>query len=318
MANKGHFELSLIDVEGKDVSEQARVSFHRVSGARLMEIPDVQLPGPRSFELPAFPQERLLFCRVIVDRYRQRSSDNFLLTNGEIEGHRFRVMEDPDRWRARFTAWSDLPNGLEMLRTVLSRSPRVVVKDGDSIGKFTEARYDKDHPIRTSLAKASLLNLFARLGSLNDPTEPTRSWFSLVREVLVIDQERFVAIVDDKMASAISTIKKNIQHFEDYKHRPAGNHLGNFPPGFGVASDTLQSIKSKEKHGNIQLTVGRANDPTGGSVALLDADIDENGKLIAHLANLFKHAFNGGTPPYDIHEYLHLDNPGIALGYELV
>ena len=110
MANKGHFELSLIDVEGKDVSEQARVSFHRVSGARLMEIPDVQLLRPRSFELPAFPQERLLFCRVIVDRYQQRSSDNFLLTNGEIEGHRFRVMEDPDRWRARFTAWSDLAN----------------------------------------------------------------------------------------------------------------------------------------------------------------------------------------------------------------
>ena len=270
------------------------------------------------FELPAFPQERHLFCWVFPERYRQRSSDNFLLTNGEIERQKLRVMKDPGRWRARFTTWSDLPNKFEMLKTVLSRSPHVAVKDGESIGEFADARYDEDHPSKTVLAKSCLLNLFTELTSLDDPTEPSRSWVSLVREVLIIDRERFVAIVDDELASAISIIKQNIQQFEDYKHTPAGNHLGNFPPGFAVASGTLQSIKSKEKHGNIQLTVGRGTDPSGNSVTLLDADIDENGKLLAHVADLFKHIFNGGTHPYDIHEYLHLENPGIALGYELI
>ena len=78
------------------------------------------------------------------------------------------------------------------------------------------------------------------------------------------------------------------------------------------------SIKTREEHGNLQLTLTPATDASGRQVTILDADIDENGKLMAHLADLFKHRFNGGTHPFDIHEYLLLEDPGRALGYELV
>jgi GMC oxidoreductase len=54
------------------------------------------------------------------------------------------------------------------------------------------------------------------------------------------------------------------------------------------------------------------------AVTLLDADIDGNGKLMAHLGDLFKHRFSGGTHPYDIHEYLVLDDKARPLGYDLV
>ncbi len=53
-------------------------------------------------------------------------------------------------------------------------------------------------------------------------------------------------------------------------------------------------------------------------MTILDADLDENGKLMAHLADLFKHRFTGGTHPFDIHEYLVLEDPVRSLGYELV
>ena len=39
---------------------------------------------------------------------------------------------------------------------------------------------------------------------------------------------------------------------------------------------------------------------------------------MSHLADLFKHAFTGGTHPFDIHEYLVLDNQSRGLGSDLV
>jgi hypothetical protein len=37
-----------------------------------------------------------------------------------------------------------------------------------------------------------------------------------------------------------------------------------------------------------------------------------------HLKDLFLHKFNGGTHPFDIHEYLVLSSPNRPLGYTLV
>jgi hypothetical protein len=53
---------------------------------------------------------------------------------------------------------------------------------------------------------------------------------------------------------------------------------------------------------------------------LLDTDIDENGELLAHFLDLFKHKINGGTHPNDIHELLVLQEgktAGFDLGYRL-
>ena len=52
----------------------------------------------------------------------------------------------------------------------------------------------------------------------------------------------------------------------------------------------------------------------GSRVTILDAQ----DQLVAHLGDLFKHRFTGGTNPIDIHEYLALAHPGIDLGYDLV
>ena len=78
------------------------------------------------------------------------------------------------------------------------------------------------------------------------------------------------------------------------------------------------SIKSREDIGNVQLTMAPGRDQAGNEILMLDADIDENGKLLLHLADLFKHKFSGGTHPFDIHEYLALAHRGRPLGYELI
>ena len=54
---------------------------------------------------------------------------------------------------------------------------------------------------------------------------------------------------------------------------------------------------------------------------LTDADIDENGELLRHTLDLFKHKISGGTHPHDIHEILVLQEgqaPTFDLGYRLV
>jgi hypothetical protein len=78
------------------------------------------------------------------------------------------------------------------------------------------------------------------------------------------------------------------------------------------------SIKSTHSKGNFQLTLTHL---TGPDEVLLDTDIDENGDLLAHFLDLFKHKISGGTHPHDIHELLVQQEgraPGFDHGYRLV
>jgi hypothetical protein len=78
------------------------------------------------------------------------------------------------------------------------------------------------------------------------------------------------------------------------------------------------SIKSTHRKGNFQLTLTHLSGP---DEVLLDTDIDENGDLLGHFLDLFKHKITGGTHPHDIHELLVLQEgqtAGFDLGYRLV
>ena len=191
------------------------------------------------------------------------------------------------------------------------------MKGGKLLGKFTEATYDGVTEKTEVFAKAALLNLYTKLTDLKEPTEGQEPWFSFVREVVEIGKERFIAIVHPQLGEIVRAIKDDIGKFKGYKNTPAQNHFGNIPAAFQVQKSKMFSIKSTEDHGNVQLTMAPGKDAGGNALLILDADIDENGQLMAHLADLFKHKFSGGTHPFDIHEYLALDNPNRPLGYDL-
>ena len=320
MANEGFFELGLLDVAGRPINETGvRVSFIRIADNKVISTAaNLSFPPPHRFALPAFPQEKNLICEVTPPRYRQRRSGIFTLTNRETIVRNLTLFRRPDKFSADFTAWQQLPSHFLPFKSALNKSSAVKVKGGKSLGKFTETIYDGVTEKTEVTAKAALLNLYTKLTDLKEPTGGKEPWFSFVKEIVEIGKERFIAIVNPRMGEIVRSIKDDIGKFKDYRNTPAQNHFGNIPVMFNPQKSKMFSIKSTEDHGNVQLTMAPCKDANGNDLLILDADIDENGQLLAHLADLFKHKFTGGTHPFDIHEYLALSDPNRPLGYELV
>jgi hypothetical protein len=320
MGNEGFFQLSLVDVRGRPVNEsKVKVAFIRPADNKTILSSNENFPPPVRFTLPAFPQEKQLFCEVTAPRYRMRRSEPFLLTNGETIPRNISLFRRPDKWSAEFTRWDQLPTHFLPLKEVLQNSSAVKVKNGRLLGKFTEATYDGITDKSEIFAKAALLNVFTKLTDLKEPTKGTEPWFSFVKEVIEISRERFLAIVDPKMGELVRTIKEDLGKFKGaYENTPAQNHFRNIPAVFKPQKSKMFSIKSSENNGNIQLTLAPGKDSSNNDLLILDADIDENGQLFQHLMDLLKHKFNGGTHPFDIHEYLALSLPDRPLGYQLV
>jgi hypothetical protein len=324
MGNEGFFELGLLDVRNQPAHDPGtRVRFFRASdNAVIQEANDLEFPPIRRFKLPAFPQEKNLFCETTPSRFRQGNTDFFTLTDGKVTRRNPIVLRSPDEWRPQFVPWNLLSSEFLKLQDVLNTSPGIRVKKGISFDNFVSDAYDSVTDKRSLLAKMALLNSYAALTITKEPIIEAASWFSFVKQIFLIDRERFIALVDPKMGEIIRAIKDEINKFPDYKHTPASNHFDGVqqavPEGFKVLKSKMFSIKTVEAHANIQLTIAPTKNLDGNEVVVLDADIDENGRLLDHLADLIKHKITGGTHPIDIHEFLVLAHPNIALGYDLV
>lgn len=319
MGNEGFFRLNLMDVRGRPINEtKVKVGFFRLLDNKSLSSSTHDFPPPHTFTLPAFPQEKQMYCDVIAPRYRQRRISPFLLTDGETITRNISLFRRPDKWSASFTEWDQLGSQFLAMRDVLNVSSAVKVKNGKLLGKFTEATYDGVTEKAEVFAKASMLNLYAKLTDLKEPTAGTEPWFSFVKEIVEISRERIIAIADPRMGEIVRRIKDNIGDFRDYENTPAQNHFGNIPAVYQPQKSKMFSIKSDEDHGNVQLTLAPGKDSNGNPLLILDADIDENGQLFAHLMDLLKHKFSGGTHPFDIHEYLAFASPNRPLGYQLI
>ncbi len=321
MPNEGFLELSPLTVDVQPaIDPSTLVEFTRVKDGQMIGRKTLAFPPPRRFKLPAFPQESALACFIAPKRFRGRSVGVFTLTDGETISRQPTVFRSPKEWSAEFVKWDDLGDEFQTLTDVLTDSPNLKVKGGKVLEEFAGDAYDEVSPSDLVMvnAKACLLNLFAKLNTVKEPIHKRKPWFGFVNQILEIGRERLIAIVQDDMLERVRQIADDISAFEDYESTPAGNHHGNIPSGYTVKKSSMVSIKTDDTKGNLQLTLSPARDPSGATVTLLDADIDENGQLMAHLADLFKHKFNGGTHPFDIHECLMLEDKSRLLGYRLV
>lgn len=335
MADTGKFKLTLQTVEQTPaVDPDIDFSFFRLSDDRqLRQRRDVDFNGEEEFTLPAFPEVKIWYARISPTRFRHMMSDNFTVRTRTPESQTLTVFRDPRQWRASFLLWDDLSEDVfGFLKRVLGDSDRVQVKNGPFLGRFAEDAYDNvesledvddDDRQKAVLAKSALLNLYFDLTILKEPvTGQEQPWFSFVRKVLIIDQERFVAEVTDDMLRLVRTIRDDLGSFRDFRRaEDTEGHHRNFPADYTIPKETMVSIKSREQKGNVQLTVAPGKDPNGRDVCLLDSDIDENGNWFLHFIDYLNHHFiSGGTHPYDIHEYLHFkyrrQHP--VLGYTLV
>lgn len=324
MGNEGFLELGLLDVTNQPARDPStNVSFFRASDNReILRKNDLEFPPIRRFTLPAFPQELNLICETTPSRFRPGNTGFFTLTDGKVTQKNPIVLRLPGKWAPQFVPWNLLSSTFLALQDVLNASPRIKVRKGETFPKLVRDSYDGVTAQKSVLAKMALLNLYAALTTTKEPITNTDPWFSFVKKILVIDRERFIALVDPRMGAIIRAIKDDINRFPDYKHTPAANHFDDVqqsvPEGFKVLKSRMFSIKTKDEHGNIQLTIAPTRDLDGQEVTVLDADIDENGRLLEHLADLIRHRINGGTHPIDIHEFLMLENRTIELGYDLI
>jgi hypothetical protein len=321
MDNVGTLEVTLLDVAGDLARDPAtKVTIRRGTSQDVLTVFKTSFPPTRKFELPAFPTEHVLSPFIEPTRFRSKPLPFFTLTHGKTVARNVTVFRHPSEWDHRFATWATLSDRFDPLKDVLTASPGLRVRGGGSFDLLTGTAYDGAHANpRVVLPKASMLNLFGKLTELREPIKKRKSWFLFVRRILEIGRERMIAVVDPEMPARLQEIRDDLEtHKAVYRRAPAGDHYKNLPASFGVVKSTMFSLKTTEDNGNVQFTVGRGTDPDTGTEAwLLDTDIDENGALLAHLGDLFKHRFTGGTHPIDIHEYLLIAHPGIDLGYTL-
>lgn len=316
MGNTGKYVLNLRTSEDSVARDpKVKVEFVRATnGDVISRNTRLRFPPGKVFKLPAFPQEAQLYCLVTPSLFRGRATDVFMLTDGERhEPPPLFLLRDPKKWKAQFVKWNRLPAAFKRLKTVLDSSPDVHVRNGPRLGAFVGTAFDDESRPKAVLAKTALLNLFYKLSVLK-PVNRSRNWFSYVRRILSIDRERVIAEVQPGMIAAVKESRKS----DDYKSAMASNHCNNFPKAYSVPCDDMFAIKSREDKGNVQITLAPSTDENGRSVLLLDTDIDENGKALAHLMDLLKHKFTGGTHPFDIHEYLRVGDSRADFGYRLV
>ena len=314
--------LELRDVSNRLIRDpETFFTFRRVSDRR--QIGDqvaLELSGSSSvFSIPVAAGE-IAVCEIDPKRFRFVHSPVFFRTPGPPLTKQTQLLREPKEWAPRFTRWNDLSGKFGELKRVLAASPKIALFKGDEPlpELLVEGAYDGISGDAVTLAKTALLNAHYRLNATKEPVSQGRSWFSFVSRIIAIGRERFLAFVEPEMETLVCHIHDDIDEFRaDYERTPSENHRGNVPAALQSRIARMISIKSAHSKGNFQLTLTHLSGP---DEVLLDADIDENGDLLGHVGDLFKHKITGGTHPHDVHELLVLQDgqtAGFDLGYRL-
>jgi hypothetical protein len=237
----------------------------------------------------------------------------------------------PAAWTPEFTPLQSLAvQRFQTFRNIVAVSTNVDLKNGPAVGDLN-AKYDFLADGAQIQAKTALLNLFAVLTDEQDPIGQV-PWFTYVRKIVRIDQERFIAEVDPTLFENVQTILNGLngtfkgQGFFTEPNADLLLHVGNIPPQYGGSQNinSMITLKKDYEQGDLQLTMTFLT-VAGRAVHLLDCDLDENRNILLHSLDLVKHLFNGGTSPISMHEYIVEDsaqNSGdgvstVDLGYQL-
>lgn len=309
-------QFELVDASGRPLTDpRVDFTFMRPSGATPKRTLAVE-GTPVSFALNGFDGQAV-FCEIGASRFRLVKSGFMLVSPGSSFTQKVILPRNPRSWKPEFTKWKDLGPAYDRLKELLTKSKKVRLKStGEAIGTFAEAKYDAAAENALVLAKTALLNIHRTLFDLTEPIGKL-SWLSFLLEIVLIDRERVVAKVDPALLDIVRTIHRDIDEFDnDYKRAPASMHKGNIPADLKDKIQDIVSLKTREKKGNLQLTVATFH---GVDTVLLDADMDENGEVVPHLFDaLVLHKFTGGTHPIDVHECIRAVTPNADLGYTLV
>lgn len=319
-----HFAVSVKNAEGQsDPAVRGRLKFVSTTDTTVCEFGPVPLGAGRTFDVPAWPLVQALRCDVTLDGYRAQPSTQFIPRNGERIDVPLIAMRDPAHWVPAFQPLAELdPDRFARFLRVLQASDSVgFVKQPPVLGRLTDA-YDNLAGDEGQHAKMALLNLHALLTDETDPVTGV-PWFEHVRGIVRIDRERLVGECDEQLYLSVHQILHDLNKFGYGTELSPTLHLGNFPDPAAVKK--LITVKKRFGPGTLQLTAAKT-DTAGETRFFVDVDMDEHGQLALHTIDLFKHKFNGGTHPIDIHEFIVAHSASanskrvsdVNLGYELV
>jgi hypothetical protein len=331
MSDTARLIISLKNSENQRLREiPTRIALHR-DDQKMGNTITRNFVAPReAFDLPVFP---LGTWRCDVDPARYETRGFFF----PVRPNKPPVEKDlwlPRRvragWNAKFARWNQLEPRYGPLKKLLDKSPRLQLKIKGSgqkrpLGRFAGATYDDIDERHLIEGKVGMLNLYAKMMATPVPGANARRWFFGLQELLVIQRDRIIGIASSSMAKLIWKIAQQPDFFPMYGKAPATLHVKNIEAGIAalnlpepVQRGKLYSIKSRDRIGVLQLTIGPVKNSAGETRFILDADIDENGNLLKHFGDTIKHRFNGGTHPFHVYDILHraLEKP--LLGYHLV
>ncbi len=258
-----------------------------------------------------------LSLRISLSRYRDIGLfTRVKRTRIETEARLMQTPRTPSEWLPAFTPWAKLDAPFGPLTQRLDASERFRLGRQSAAGKLVQGAYDAVSPTDATAAKAkvTLLNLYSRLAA-ETPPSLNAPWFEHATGLLLASRERIIAITTDTCVQMVRSLSSHpgggYKSADPVLHRPFFEDLPGVTDVRGMAS-----IKTDVSRANLQLTICEAR-LDGKDVCLLDADIDENGELLAHTFDLIRHIFTGGTDPIDIHESLRGLFPKATLGYGL-
>lgn len=285
MAGKVTLRLEVLDVYGKRIKEKIDImlrnkvlsDFKRVSGngATKMDVKDLFGDPQGDYQLTVDPPSY------------QVVSDNIRLKSSGITARSMKIPVDPEKvTKVNFVSFASLH---AEAKTVLNASDDVL----SFVGNTGKVLYDGLDDIR----KAGMMNIFAKCRATGFGNG--RTVLSYIQEIKELRGDRFYAVVSKELREETkNSINSGLfKKADQSQHRP--------PDGFTSAD----SFKSKDRHGNLQLSFF-----VKGDEWMADIDIDDAAGF-EHVFQVLQNKLSGNpTHPYNIHEIL-VGIQGLDPGY---
>ncbi len=300
----GNLSVRITDLRGRPINRKIEIEVRRDGGTLGAGGGDfnysVEAEGATTVLLNGIPNRggagSLHSLRFYARGYKSFAFQQFITEGEQGSLQDVFMVRDPKHVESiDAPAFTKLPRKLQDWLDS-AQMTAIAREDEDLIGKRGEALYDALGFARRS----AILNLFAKASHVGT-VGPIWKFF---QSPMVIRQDRCFVRMADGIREHVSA---------DSRYVPAKTALHKPLRGYSLSN----SVKSDDRHANIQLTFQHASD---GSLAA-DVDIDEKSGF-AHWGEVLRNFFTKGrTNPYVTHELLlATDLTGRTLdpGYDLV
>lgn len=271
--------------------------------------------GPVTFSIPRGKSGPYEFV-ICAEGYEEKQA--VLFADGPRLEVTLTMVRRPEKWQAVFTPWSELPAAFDKLRSILQRSPRVLLVESGDLVHLTEDGYDAMVSNAAAAAKAAMLNIYYELSVTYEPVEGARSFLSFVRSVEALGKNRLLAVVDRQFGAILATITQNPNRFYDWNTLGVDMPRFYLPPQWRMRiADTCHlRLASPENTLDVTYDSIRDTDAALATFAIVQSPVPQ-----AH--NITFQTFNRileDAHPFDVHEWLIWSASGARpdLGYRLV